>query len=122
MSMVASWPSLALEPDVPGRRGGHSRARLPTVSISGDNDSRPPPRLVRHPGTSSSFEERYHVTRWTMVDGLARIYGLERSYKLRTRSGAEEGFAAFLARRFGPPTILRRPGGRCEPAGSRSLS
>lgn len=54
--------------------------------------------------------EKYSVKRWTMVNGLARIYGLDQSYKLRTRRGAEEEFSEFLAGRFGPPTIIRRRG------------
>jgi hypothetical protein len=61
-------------------------------------------------GSTDARIERHKVHRWTIVNGLARLYGLEQSYKLRARNGDEPGLSAFLARRFGPPLTLRRRG------------
>ena len=61
-------------------------------------------------GSTDARIERHKVHRWTIVGGLARLYGLEQSYKLRARGGAEPELSALLARQFGPPLALRRRG------------
>lgn len=61
-------------------------------------------------GSTDARIERHNVHRWTIANGLARLYGLEQSYKLRARSGAEPELSALLARQFGPPLALRRRG------------
>ena len=61
-------------------------------------------------GSTDARIERHKVHRWTIVNGLARLYGLEQSYKLRARGGAEPELSALLARQFGPPLALRRRG------------
>jgi hypothetical protein len=61
-------------------------------------------------GSTDARVERHKVHRWTAVNGLARLYGLEQSYKLRARRGAEAELSAFLSRCFGPPLTLRRRG------------
>src|SRR5688572_5309825 len=59
-------------------------------------------------GSTGVRLERHKVHEWTMVNGLARLYGVELSYKLRARSGGEEQLSALLERRFGPRTALHR--------------
>jgi hypothetical protein len=61
-------------------------------------------------GSTDARIERHKVHRWTVVNGLARLYGLEQSYKVRARRGAEAELSASLARCFGPPLTLRRRG------------
>lgn len=61
-------------------------------------------------GSTDARIERHKVHRWTVANGLARLYGLEQSYKVRARSGAEAKLSASLARCFGPPLTLRRRG------------
>jgi len=61
-------------------------------------------------GSTDARIERHKVHRWTVVNGLARLYGLEQSYKLRARSGAESELSASLKRCFGQPLTLRRRG------------
>ena len=61
-------------------------------------------------GSTDARIERHMVHRWTLINGVARLYGLEQSCKLRARSGTASEFSAFLARCFGPPLTLRRRG------------
>jgi len=61
-------------------------------------------------GSTDARIERHRVHRWTINNGLARLYGLEQSYKLRARNGADGELSAFLSRCFGPPLTLRRRG------------
>jgi hypothetical protein len=61
-------------------------------------------------GSTDARIERHQVHRWTVVNGLARLYGLKQSYTLRARSGAESELSASLARCFGPPLTLTRRG------------
>lgn len=61
-------------------------------------------------GSTDARLERHKVHRWTIVNGLARVYGLDQSYKIRARSGGESALSAALARCFGPPLTLRRRG------------
>jgi hypothetical protein len=61
-------------------------------------------------GSTDARIERNRVHRWTIVGGVARLYGLEHSYKLGARTGNEEALSAFLSSRFGPPLNLRRRG------------
>lgn len=61
-------------------------------------------------GSTEAPIERNKVHQWTIVGGLARLYGSKQSYALRARAGSEPQFSAFLTKRFGPPTALRRRG------------
>jgi hypothetical protein len=56
--------------------------------------------------------ERRKVHDWTLVGGLARLYGLEESFAVRARRGNEQEILALIQHHFGPPTALHRRGSR----------
>jgi hypothetical protein len=56
--------------------------------------------------------ERIKVHRWTLVNRVARLYGVKVSYKLSVESGTEHALSALLRSQFGSPVQLDRRGSK----------
>jgi hypothetical protein len=73
---------------------------------------------VRFEGGAVSFGqtgvriERRQVREWTLVGGVARLYGSSTSFRLQTREGSEPAFAVLLRSQFGAPVPLDRRGSK----------